>query len=556
MKNGKETLKAEFRKSVEQFGSLPSLAFDGETPATYSELGASVDELSAYLQQIGLKKGDKVGILSGNMPNWARAYFSIIDLGAVAVPMLPDFHPNEIKNIIEHSETKALFVSQALYHKLEELGEDQLEHLFLIDDFRVIAKGSSKEEITQGTSMKASADFKAEDIYVDPEDLASIIYTSGTTGKSKGVMLTHKNLVCNAYAGKEMQLIQPKDRFLSLMPLSHVLEFTVSLVISIISGSSTFYLKKPPTPAVLLPALKRIKPTVMLTVPLIIEKIYRSKVLPTFDKSKVVSFLYHKTPMRKLFHRIAGKKLMETFGGELIFFGIGGAKLDATVEKFLREGKFPYAIGYGMTETAPLLAGAGPVQTKLYATGPKAKGMELRIDNPDPKTGEGEIVVRGTSLMKGYYKEPELTKEAFTEDGWFRTGDLGVFDDNGYLYIKGRLKNMILGASGENIYPEEIESVINNFKGVLESLVIERKGKLVALVHVNIEELADRYEHLKHDILEEMHKCEEQLDDYLKELQAHVNSRVNRFSQLQVVMVQPSPFEKTATHKIKRFLYE
>lgn len=556
MEHRKETLKAEFRKSVKQFGELPSLAFEGETPATYSQLGASVEQLSAYLQQIGLEKGDKVGILSGNMPNWARAYFSIIDMGGIAVPMLPDFHQNEIQNIVKHSETKALFVSQALYHKIQEIDTQSIEHLFLIDDFSVIAKGTAKEELNDLPPMKASAEFLASDIDVDPEDLASIIYTSGTTGKSKGVMLTHRNLVSNAYAGKQMQVIQSKDRFLSLMPLSHVLEFTVSLVISIISGSSTFYLKKPPTPAVLLPALKRIRPTVMLTVPLIIEKIYRSKVLPTFQKNKVISFLYHKTPMRRLFHQIAGKKLMETFGGELIFFGIGGAKLDSTVEKFLREANFPYAIGYGMTECAPLLAGAGPEETRLNATGPRAQGMELRINNPDPKTGEGQIVVRGTSLMKGYYKEPELTQEAFTEDGWFKTGDLGVFDKDGYLYIKGRLKNMILGASGENIYPEEIESVINNFKGVLESLVLERKGKLVALVHVNMEELEERYEHLKHDIIEEVHKYEEQFEDYLKELQFYVNSRVNRFSQLQIVMVQAHPFEKTATHKIKRFLYQ
>jgi long-chain acyl-CoA synthetase len=239
---------------------------------------------------------------------------------------------------------------------------------------------------------------------------------------------------------------------------------------------------------------------------------------------------------------------MKTFGGHLKFFGIGGAKLNATVEKFLIEAGFPYAIGYGLTETAPLLAGANPSKSVLESTGPAIEGIELIIHDPDPKTGEGEIWAKGPNVMKGYYKEPEITSEVLTPDGWFKTGDLGVMDSNNNLFIKGRLKNMIVGASGENIYPEEIESVINNFKGVIESLVVEQKGKLVALVHFNMEELEKKYQDMKQDLDQKIEEIKTELRDY-------VNSQVNKFSQIQKVVHHEIPFQKTATLKIKRFLY-
>ncbi len=255
--------------------------------------------------------------------------------------------------------------------------------------------------------------------------------------------------------------------------------------------------------------------------------------------------------MKKL-HKIAGAKLYKTFGGKLKFYGIGGAKLNKTVERFLLEGGFPYAIGYGLTETAPLLAGANPGGTVFDSTGPAIDGIELKINNPDPKTGEGEIWARGENVMKGYYKEPEMTAEVITPDGWFKTGDLGVFDSNNYLFIKGRLKNMIVGASGENIYPEEIESVINNFRFVVESLVIQQKGKLVALVHLNMEELEKKYKILKQGMED---KFEEKKQELIIELKQYVNTHVNKFSQINKVVVQSDPFQKTATLKIKRFLY-
>jgi len=386
---------------------------------------------------------------------------------------------------------------------------------------------------------------------VEEDDLASIIYTSGTTGKSKGVMLTHKNLIWDAEHGGLIHNMSVTDRFLSLLPLSHTYENTLALILPVMCGSSVHYLKKLPTPAVLIPALQIVKPTIIFTVPLIIEKIYKKQIKPKFRSNLFIKTLYGIPPFRLFVNRVAGKKLMKTFGGELLFFGIGGAKLDGKVEQFLYEAKFPYSIGYGLTETAPLIAGADTGLQRLQTIGPEMPGVKLKINQPDRKTGQGEIWAKGPNVMKGYFKEPELTKEVLTEDGWFKTGDLGLIDDKGYLAFKGRLKNMIVSASGENIFPEEIESVINDFKNVVESLVVERKGKLVALVLLNMEELEIQYQSIR-DHAELFNK---KLDELIAELQLYVNARVNKFSQVQLILVQSKPFERTPTQKIKRFLY-
>jgi long-chain acyl-CoA synthetase len=429
--------------------------------------------------------------------------------------------------------------------KLEGYESEFLKTGILIEDFTVLF--SENKSLVYDPSAQPD---KAYDVAED--DLASIIYTSGTTGRSKGVMLTHKNISFNALKGSAIQSINENDRFLSVLPLSHTYENTLGLILPILGGACVYYLRKPPTPAVLIPAMAEVRPTVMLTVPLIMEKVYFNKILPTFNDKTILRILYKIPFIRKVLNRVAGKKLYKTFGGHLKFFGIGGAKLNRSVERFLIEARFPYAIGYGLTETSPLLAGANPSKTVFDSTGPAIEGIELKINNPDSKTGEGEIWARGPNVMKGYYKDPEMTGEVLTKDGWFKTGDLGVFDSNNNLYIKGRLRNMIVGASGENIYPEEIESVINNFRFVVESLVIQQKGKLVAYVHLNMEELEKRYHNLKEDVTRQF---EEKKEELLAELQDYVNSKVNKFSQINKVVLQPVPFQKTATLKIKRFLY-
>jgi long-chain acyl-CoA synthetase len=429
--------------------------------------------------------------------------------------------------------------------RVEGLESEDLKVVVSIEDFSIISATVTFSEYKAGQTPEEQYD-------VEEEDLASIIYTSGTTGRSKGVMLTHKNITFDAIKGRQIQWIDENDRFLSVLPLSHTYENTLGLVLPMICGSCVYYLRKPPTPAILIPAMEQVKPTMMLTVPLIIEKIYFNKILPTFRDNKLLKFLYNIPFLRKRLNAAAGKKLYKTFGGKLKFYGIGGAKLNKTVEKFLIEAGFPYAIGYGLTETSPLLAGANPKKTVFESTGPAIEGIELKINDPDKITGEGEIWAKGPNVMKGYYKEPEITNEVLTPDGWFKTGDLGVFDSNNNLFIKGRLKNMIVGSSGENIYPEEIESVINNFKFVVESVVIEQKGKLVALVHINLEELEKRYLNFKEDMTR---KAEDKIEELLNEMKLYVNSHVNKFSQIQKIVHHPDPFQKTATLKIKRFLY-
>lgn len=532
------------RVSFKDFAGNNSLVFAGEEERTYSQLEKEVKQAAQQLKSIGISKGDKVAILSTNMPNWGIAFFAIGVIGAVVVPILPDFHPNEIKNILKHAEVTAIYVSEGLMSKLasEEYPEIQIIE---IENFNLINSGAYPP-----VDLPDATDFEFEN--VDEEDLLSIIYTSGTTGKSKGVMLSHRNIVWTAEKSRGLHAVVAEDRFLSVLPLSHTLENTLVLILPVMFGASVHYLRKPPTAAVLLPALKIVQPTTMLIVPLIIEKIFKSKILPGINQKWITRTLYKTVLFRKILHRVAGKKLEETFGGHLRFFGIGGAKLDDKVEQFLMDAKFPLAIGYGMTESSPLLAGAVVGKTRYLSTGPAMPGVELRIGDADPKTGEGEIQARGLNVMKGYYKEPELTKDAFTSDGWLRTGDRGCFDKQGYLYIKGRIKNMIVGSSGENIYPEEIESLINRMEYVLESLVIQQKGRLVAMVHLNIEELESRFKLMKEEAVQLFN---EKTEEILREIQIKVNEELNKFSQIQRIVLQPVPFEKTPTQKIKRFLY-
>lgn len=530
------------QNSFSNFAANTSLVFVGEENRTYAQLEQEIKKAALQLQHIGLRKGDKVAILSQNMPQWAIAFFGALVNGVVVVPILPDFTPTEIKNILDHAEVKVIYVSESLRGKLN---VQQAQTIIYIEDFKVM----SETMVADYEKMDESR-FVYETI--DEQDLATIIYTSGTTGKSKGVMLTHKNIVWTAQQSWQIQNIVPTDRFLSVLPLSHTFENTLVLMLPLMFGASVHYLQKPPVASILLAAIKQVRPTIMLVVPLIIEKIYKSRILPEINRKLMTRIMYKIPPFRKLLHQVAGKKLYETFGGELKFFGIGGAKLDNEVERFLMEGNFPLAIGYGMTESAPLLAGAGVGKTKFLSTGHPMPGVKLRIVNVNKKTGIGEIQAQGENVMAGYYKEPDITRETFTQDGWLKTGDLGYFDKQGNLYIKGRSKNMILGASGENIYPEEIESVINRMEYVVESLVVQQKGRLVALVHLNMEELEKKYQHMKTEAVSYLN---EKIDEVLQDIQNKVNEELNKFSKIQGIVLQKDPFEKTPTQKIKRFLY-
>ncbi|MFO7722492.1 MAG: AMP-binding protein, partial [Bacteroidales bacterium] len=502
--------------------SHPAVRFTGDEPVNYKDQLALAEAIAAMLVAEGIKKGDRVAILSHNMPQWSQAYFGISATGAVAVPLMPDFKAHEVEQILQHSGSRIVFVSR----QLEPNVPSHLKRFIL-------------EELGE-TAFSASQAFHIGDVEITPDDLASLIYTSGTTGDPKGVMLTHGNILFTVDKSSLIQPINPEDRFLSVLPLSHIYEFSLGLMLPVMFGAGITYLRKPPTAPVLLPALLEVKPTIMLTVPLLIEKVYWKSVFPKLNSSLVTATL-HRIPLtRKLLHRIAAKKVYQTFGGCLKFYGIGGSKLDPRVELFLRDGKFPYAIGYGLTETSPLLAGGSPGKFAYQSTGPAMDEVELRLHEVNPESGFGEIQARGRNVMQGYYLNPEQTAEVFEEGGWFKTGDLGYFDKKGHLHIKGRIKSTIIGPNGKNIFPEEIENVINSLKFVKESLVTESNGRLVGLIHLDYEAIEQHFQQIRDEAATAIR---DKVNQVLNDIQLQVNSHVNKYSRLQAVLEQPTPFE-------------
>ena len=528
------------RNSVEKFASKVAFSmFEGDD-VTYAEVGRRIEKVQEILTGAGLRAGDKVALLSSNMPNWGVCYFAVTSAGMVAVPILPDFSGEELDMIIAHSEAKALLVSDRLFTKLSKQTIERLNVVVRTKNLGVIAQRVRGE----GTMAVPK-----------PDDLAVIIYTSGTTSKPKGVMLTHAALCAQVGISSDIFPVLPDDVFLSVLPLSHTYECSIGMIYPFSMGARVVYLDRPPTASALMPALRAVRPSVMLIVPLIIEKIYRHQVLAKFNSNGFWRTLYKVGFLRRYLHRVAGKKLLKLFGGRLRFLGIGGAKLDGGAEKFLLEAKVPYAIGYGLTETAPLLAGAAPSQVRLGSTGPQAPGVQLRLEHINPDTRQGEVVALTPSVMLGYFKNPEATKEVFTDDGWFRTGDLGEFDKDGWLYIKGRLKNMIVGPGGENIYPEDIETVLNSHVYIADSIVTEQEGRLVALVHFNRDEIEAMVDNWREEWETKKEAWEAKTEQLKKEIMDFVNAKVNRFSRISEVVEEKDDFAKTPTHKIKRFLY-
>jgi long-chain acyl-CoA synthetase len=527
------TLATMLASSAARFASLPALATLGEPPLSYAAVGERVAALSTALRERGIGHGDRVALLGRNMPNWGIAYLAITGIGAVAVPILPDFSESEIGSIVSHSGAKAAFMSAQQLARVPAAAA-LVPLVFELDSLAARNDG----RVAGPAPYRAPA----------PDDIAVFIYTSGTTGRPKGVMLTHRNLLWDASATLEAVPVHEDDHLLSVLPLAHTYECTLGLLLPLMRGALVTYLDRLPSPSVLVPALAQVRPTMMLTVPLIIEGIYRKSILPRLTASPILRALYRAPAARLLLHRAAGRKLKALFGGRLRFFGVGGAPLAADVERFLREARFPYAIGYGLTETSPLLAGCHPRSTRFRSTGPMLRGIEVRVDGIDPATSEGEIVVRGPNVMKGYYDDPGRTAEVLDADGWLRTGDRGLFDADGYLYLRGRSKNVIIGASGENIYPEEIEAVIDAQDFVEESLVLEADGRLIARVRLDYEGLAARLRVTRDELSRHVAQV-------LRDVRERVNARLSAFSRLVEVIEQEQPFERTPTRKIKRFLY-
>ncbi|MGP1521119.1 MAG: AMP-binding protein [Treponema sp.] len=548
---GKYTFQHLLENSVKLFEKRPAVSFANEAPITYGEFYKKVKQTQKFLTNLGLTSGDHVAILSPSSPFWGITYFAIVLMGCVAVPLLHDFTEKEISSCLKHSNSKALFISKKMLQKIQNMNDVGI--IIDIEDLSIL-KGNIVND-------------KESPAYLcNEEDLASIIYTSGTTGRSKGVMLTHKNLVFTAVAGQQAQRINCYDTAVSILPMSHVYEFTIGFVMFILNGACIYYLGGPPVPRTLLPVLAKVKPQFMLVVPMVIEKIYKQKVLPSFNQPGLINKLYQNKFTRKMLCRIAGKKLIKTFGGRLKFFGIGGAKIDPVVEEFMREAGFPYSIGYGLTETSPLVAFSPVGKTRPGYLGWSMEEIQVKIDNPDPETGIGELVVKGDNVMKGYYNDPALTAEVFTQDGFFKTGDLCSIDKKGWIRLMGRSKNMILGASGENIYPEDIEFVINQHPLVSESLVIEgENSSLVAYVKLDEEKINAQVaneatgektfsENIQGMALELSDALVYKKEELLNEIKFFINTNVNKMSRIDTIKAV-SEFEKTASQKIKRYLY-
>lgn len=528
------------KHSVKKFSERIAFSMIGGEDVSYKEVGERVEKVKEMLLNAGVGKGDKVAILSSSMPNWGVAYFAVTTSGMVAVPILPDFTGAELDLIIEHSEAKAILVSDKLYTKLSKSTVEKMNIVIRTKGLNVISQ---------------TVEERAEAMVPKPEDLAVIIYTSGTTSKPKGVMLTHYNIAAQTTIIPPLFEYNEDDVLLSILPLAHTYECTLGMIYPFSRGARVHYLDRPPTASALMPALASVRPTVIASVPLIMEKIYRAKVLPTFQKNALLRKLYGWDWSRKLLHKVAGKQLKKLFGGRMRLFAIGGAKFDSEAERFLLEGGFPYGIGYGLTETAPLIAGAVGNMVRIGSTGPALPAVQIRLDNVNPDTKQGEIVVKTPCCMVGYYKNEAATKEAFTEDGWFRTGDLGAMAEDGWIFIKGRLKNMIVGPSGENIYPEDIEEVLNSNRFVAESVVTEQDGKLIALVHFNTEALEEAYDEFKYKASVKVEQVQLRMEEIKREVMEYVNSKVNRFSKISKVVDNEGEFEKTPTKKIRRFNY-
>jgi long-chain acyl-CoA synthetase len=542
------TLKSLIERSIELYPDLPALSRIGQEPITYAMLEEKAQDLIILLQENGIEKGDKVALLSENMPNWGIAYLAVTYFGGVIVPILPDFHKSDVHHIIHHSEAKAIFVSDRHLATVEELENSGLHFVINLDKLEIIEELTNHSYLAQ---LKQKITSKKDLTVPEEDDMAALLYTSGTTGNSKGVMLSHKNLATNALSTYSKIEITSEDVFLSILPLAHTLECTVGLLVPLLHGSSVYYIDKAPTPSVLLKALSIVKPTMMVSVPLIIEKIYKNKVLPKFTSSFIMRTLYGIPFFRKKLNKIAGKKLIETFGGRLRFFGIGGAGISPYVEEFLKEAEFPYIIGYGLTETAPLLAGTVlGSKIKLKSTGTAFPYVEVKVQDPDPETGAGELLFKSPSLMLGYYKDEKQSEEVM-EDGWFKSGDLGYVDEDGYIFISGRSKNVIIGSGGENIFPEQIEATINQHEVVLDSLVMMREERLIAKIH------------LDYELIDQMFKAnntpdsevKEKITALLEEMRQDVNTKVASYCKMVKFVEQIEPFIKTPTKKIKRFLY-
>ncbi len=536
----------------------PAMSVAFQPGLTYGEMAARVLKLAAVLREEGIEKGDRLAILAENSCNWGIAYLAAVSLGGVVVPILPDLPEADVHHILRQSGSRILFTSQRQLDRVYEFQGSSLGLVVTLDDSTVDRDIMPAVE-TFAAFLERPVASDGEDIAhlgqkagLGPDDLASIIYTSGTSGHSKAVLLTHANFCSNARAAAQVVKVDETWTFLSILPLSHAYEFTIGFLLPLAAGARILYAGRTPTPMVLEKICAAERPTALCVVPLVMEKIYKKRVLAALGQRPLLQKMMKFGLLRRFLHQQAGKKLIDFFGGQLQLVAIGGAALNPEVEGFLREARFPFIVGYGLTEAAPLLA-AGPLNdptVALSSCGKPVPGVEIRLADPDPETGVGEIQARGPNVMQGYSNDPEETAAVLSEDGWLSTGDLGSFDPLGNLYIKGRLKNVIVMANGENVYPEIIEHKINANRYVAESIVVEHGEKLEAWVYCDYDLIDAETEGRT------PRQRAEFIEDLLVELRLQVNDELPPASRLSRVLERKEPFVKTATQKIKRYLYQ
>ena len=543
-----------YEKSFRENWDLEAVTDYGTTNIlTYAQLAENIAKLHLLFKQAGIEEGDKIAVMGKNNANWVTTFLATVTYGAVIVPILQDFKANDAIHIVNHSESKMLFITDLIWENIDAEQVPELKAVLSLNTMDMILSRLPMEQAVDKMTIedlfaeKYPNGFTKDNVaYVERSnaELASINYTSGTTGFSKGVMTPMNALAGNILFGLTTKLVFPGCRHVAFLPLAHAYGCAFDFLACLAAGGHTYLIGRTPSAKILLKAFAEVKPTVILSVPLILEKIYKKMIQPQLSRT-AVSWVLKMPLLDKVVLNKIREKLMEAFGGEFSQIIIGGAPLNAEVEAFLRRIKFPITIGYGMTETAPLISFTPWTEFRAQSCGQVLEGfMEARISNPDAD-GVGEIQVRGEHVMMGYYKNEQATKESFTEDGWLRTGDLGTINNDGFIYIKGRCKTMLLGPSGQNIYPEEIEAKINNMPYVLESLVLQKEDtRLVALVCPDFEAVdADKL-------------TQEQLEEIMDENRKLVNQQLAAYEQINLIKLYAHEFEKTPKKSIKRFLYE
>lgn len=539
-------------ESIKKHWNLDALTDYKGATLQYKDVARKIEKLHILLAESGIKPGDKVAVCGRNSSHWGVAFLAILTYGAVAVPILHEFKADNIHNIVNHSEARLLFVGDVVWESLNEAEMPLLEGIILMTDFTLLVCRSkqleyAREHLNELFGKKFPRNFRREHVSYrrdNPEELAVINYTSGTTSFSKGVMLPYRSLWANTQFAFDVLTLKPGDRIVSMLPMAHMYGLAFEFLYEVACGCHVFFLTRMPSPKIIFQAFADVKPHIVIAVPLIIEKIIKKNVLPKLETLKMKVLL--KVPIiNDKIKATVREQMIQGFGGNFYEVIIGGAAFNQEVEKLLKSIDFPYTVGYGMTECGPIICYEDWKCFKPGSCGKAAPRMEVRIDSPDPQNIVGEILTRGDNVMLGYYKNPEATAQILDADGWLHTGDLGVMDEEGNVTIKGRSKNMLLGPSGQNIYPEEIEEKLNNLPFVAECIVIQQNdNKLVALIYPDFE---DAYSQGMSD---------SDIEAAMEENRTTLNAELPAYSQISRIKIYPEEFEKTPKKSIKRFLYQ